>query len=364
MDINSRLTMSYYKDIAEINPEHNITLVQHVETKKVYVKKILKQYNKRIYIDLMLNPIAGLPQVYEVVESNDELTVIEEYISGDTLQEMLDANITISPYNICKYVIQLCEILSILHSQNPPIIHRDIKPSNIMITPGKQVILIDLNAAKYVDTTKSADTTLLGTKGYAAPEQYGFGSSSEKTDIYAIGMLLKSLISETAVESHLISDYLNPIIEKCTYIDPLQRYSTVEEVKDALYELPLLQMPTKPKRQKRDNRFKKYLPPGFRTGNIVHILLATAGYTLLVWLSSTLEVKDATPRFLLLERIFCFLIFLSIILISGNYMDIHRKLPLCRHSNIIVRLIGIILFNFIAIFVILLIMSIIGTIIL
>ena len=76
-------------------------------------------------------------------------------------------------------------------AQIAPIIHRDIKPSNIMITEQNHVVLLDFNAAKLYTNASTNDTVLLGTKGYAAPEQYGFGSSSPQTDIYAIGVLIK-----------------------------------------------------------------------------------------------------------------------------------------------------------------------------
>lgn len=89
---------------------------------------------------------------------------------------------------------ELCEILEKLHSANPPIVHRDIKPSNIIITNYDHVILLDFNAAKYFTDPNTSDTILLGTKGYAAPEQYGFGSSTPQTDIYAVGILLKELV--------------------------------------------------------------------------------------------------------------------------------------------------------------------------
>lgn len=88
----------------------------------------------------------------------------------------------------------LCEILEKLHSVTPPIVHRDTKPSNIIITNYEHVVLLDFNAAKYFADTDTADTILLGTKGYAAPEQYGFGSSTPQTDIYALGILLKELV--------------------------------------------------------------------------------------------------------------------------------------------------------------------------
>ena len=88
----------------------------------------------------------------------------------------------------------LCNILEALHSMTPPIIHRDIKPSNIIITSYNYAMLLDFNAAKQFSGQNESDTVLIGTPGYAAPEQYGFGSSSPKTDIYSLGIVLREML--------------------------------------------------------------------------------------------------------------------------------------------------------------------------
>lgn len=355
MDVNSRLALSYYKDIAEINSEHHVSLVQHIENNKIYVKKVLYQYNKDIYLSLLNHPVAGLPRLYEVIEADDELIIIEEYISGETLQEMIDCNKRIPIYEACEYILQICDCLSNLHNLNPPIIHRDIKPSNIMITPSSHVILLDLNAAKYVNNEKDVDTTLLGTKGYAAPEQYGFGSSNEKTDIYALGILINTIINDLAIKDIDLSDTINPIIEKCTYIDPSKRYDSVIDVKAHLLQIPFLSIPKKTTPVAAKN-WKTYLPPGFRTGNFLHILLGICGYSFITWMCATLEVKNSTPFSLIIERISCFLVFISIVLVSGNYMDIHKYLPICKSKNTFIKILGIILYDIIVMFVILIFM--------
>lgn len=357
MDINSLLVLSYYKDIAIINAEHHISLVQHIESNKIYIKKVLYQYNKDIFLSLLNDPIPGLPRLYEVVESNDELIIIEEYISGDTIQEMIDNNIQISVYDTCEYILQICDCLSRLHFRNPPIIHRDIKPSNIIITPNGQVILIDLNAAKFVNREEDIDTTLLGTKGYAAPEQYGFGASNEKTDIYAIGILIKTMIYNLSSNDMDVSNFINPIIEKCTFLDPNQRYKSILDVKSSISALPFLAIPKKiiPTDQ---IGWRKYLPPGFRTGNFIHIIIGSCGYAFIIWLCATLEIKNVTPFSLVIERISCFLIFLSMILVSCNYMDVHKYLPVCKNNNPIVRILGIILYDIVIMFAILIFMCI------
>ena len=142
------LPIACYKTIAVINEDHNIFLVQNMTTKKIYIKKILDIYNRQIYQYLYEYQIQGIPHDIGLYEDNNRLTVIEEFISGSSLQEKIDQN-DISAVAINHYMYELCEILEKLHSTNPPIVHRDIKPSNIIITDYNHVMLLDFNAAKY-----------------------------------------------------------------------------------------------------------------------------------------------------------------------------------------------------------------------
>ena len=192
MDLDQRLAISYYKPIAAINEPHHVYLVQHQETKKIAIKKVLDVYNLAVYAELYRNPIAGTPRIINYYEETGQLTVIEEYISGTSLQDKI-RHADISPNEMLQYMLDLCTILEQLHLHNPAIIHRDVKPSNVIITSYNRAVLLDFNAAKYHTAAKDSDTILLGTQGYAAPEQYGFGQSSPQTDIYSIGILLKEM---------------------------------------------------------------------------------------------------------------------------------------------------------------------------
>ena len=85
MDIESELTLSYYKEIADINRAHGVFLVQHTENKRIYVKKVMSVYNAKIYHHLKNHPISGLPFIHELVEADGSLTIIEDYVAGETL---------------------------------------------------------------------------------------------------------------------------------------------------------------------------------------------------------------------------------------------------------------------------------------
>lgn len=105
-----------------------------------------------------------------------------------------------------------------------------MKPSNVIITSYNRAVLLDFNAAKYHTAAKDSDTILLGTQGYAAPEQYGFGQSSPQTDIYSIGILLK----EMAEASHCQNPYIDAVTAKCTQMNPAERYQSIGELRQVL----------------------------------------------------------------------------------------------------------------------------------
>lgn len=227
--------MSDYKIISALNEEHKVYLVQSALSDKVYVQKILDVYNIRVYEYLYRNPVSGIPRIINYYEDGNQLVVIEEYISGTSLQEKID-NSDLSVSDIRSYMIMLCNILEALHSMTPPIIHRDIKPSNIIITSYNYAMLLDFNAAKQFSGQHESDTVLIGTPGYAAPEQYGFGSSSPKTDIYSLGIVLREMLGSITLTSDIapILHRLNLIADRCTQMTPAARYQSVAELKNAV----------------------------------------------------------------------------------------------------------------------------------
>ena len=338
MDYSKRLSISYYKTIATLNESHKIYLVQHQSTQKIYVKKILDVYNKDIYLSLSQNHISGVPQIIDLYEEENQLIVIENYVSGCSLQEKIDTS-DLNIDSIYKYMDELCTILEKLHAFQPPIIHRDIKPSNIIITEHDHVVLLDFNAAKYFTNLNANDTILLGTKGYAAPEQYGFGSSTPRTDIYALGILLKELTD--ALPSS--TKKFDKIIRQCTQINPDDRYHSVTELREALNSRkgPVATVSNK------STTFRDFLFPGFRTETPWKILVSSVTYLFIFWLCFTLEVENTTGLALWVERIFCLLIMLSVIFGCFNYLDIQSFFPLCKHKNRVLHYIGIILLDII-----------------
>lgn len=354
MDYAGRLAISYYNTIATINSSHKIYLAQHRETAKIYIKKILDIYNPDIYKYLMEHHITGIPQLYNVYEENGQLTLIEEFISGRSLQEIIDAR-TLTLDLIIRFVSELCDILEKLHILTPPIIHRDIKPSNIIITPCCHVVLIDFNAAKFLTDTSDHDTVLLGTKGYAAPEQYGFGFSTPQTDIYALGILLQELSSALSVKTNIF----DTLISKCTKMNPSDRIQTVQELK---IEIEKLQKDNNVGHNAADSQRKGLAPPGFRTRTPWKMFTASIVYLFIFWTCLSMEVKDITVFHLWLERITSLFIMLSIVFCCFNYCNVQRFISLCTNKHPFMRCIGIVILNLAVVFFLILVMLLLETI--
>ncbi len=334
MDLNQSLSVSYYKTIATINEPHKIYLVQHQESGKIYVKKILDVYSIDVYSFLKSHPVKGTPRIIDFFENEGSLILIEEYISGMTLREKIDS-VSLTKEQILSYTITLCEILDKLHSHVPPIIHRDIKPTNILITSLDNVVLLDFNAAKYHSTEKDreSDTVLLGTQGYAAPEQYGFGESSPQTDIYSVGVILK----EAANSIGAVDRSLDHIISKCTKMEPSKRYPSAIQLKHDLMKL----CEEKPEVENPAVLNLPFLPPGFRTLTPWKMVIAIPAYIMVFMVCLTLEVKNSTYASQWFDRIFVLIIVLTDIFVGYNYLGIQNRFFLCRSKNKLVHALAV-----------------------
>ena len=376
--------MSDYKIISALNEEHKVYLVQSALSGNIYVQKILDVYNIRVYEYLYRNPVAGIPRLINYYEDGNQLIVIEEYISGTSLQEKID-NSDLSVSDIRSYMIMLCNILNALHSMTPPIIHRDIKPSNIIITSYNYAMLLDFNAAKQFSGQNESDTVLIGTPGYAAPEQYGFGSSSPKTDIYSLGIVLREMLGSITPAPDIapILHRLNLIAERCTQMTPAARYQSVTELKNAVsqsyypaqHSTSAAGNSSQYAHHNHDNTnnaanadtakraihdsASRFLPPGFRTRTPWKMLLSSVAYLFIIWLCLSLELENTYGAKLWLERIFCLGMFIFAICCSFNYLNVQKILPLCKSKNRFLHYVGIILLDVAVIFALFVIMFII-----
>jgi len=190
-----------------------------------------------------------LPSIADIIENDDTIIIVMDYIEGRPLSDILLEEGTIEEDKVVDYAIQLCDVLDYLHSQNPPIIYRDLKPANIMLKPDGKITLIDFGTARKYNYDSVSDTTCLGTIGYAAPEQFAgetLRQTDARTDIYNLGATMYHLLtgvnpSEPPYELYPIrrwderlSNGLEKIILRATRKDPEKRFNDCKEMSYAL----------------------------------------------------------------------------------------------------------------------------------
>ena len=189
----------------------------------------------------------NLPSIIDVIDTDDSFIIIMDYIQGNSLNKALDEFGAQPQEYVIDWAKQLCDVLGYLHTRTPAIIYRDMKPANIMLKPDGNVTLIDFGTAREFKEKNLADTTCLGTVGYAAPEQFGgMGQTDARTDIYCLGATLYHLVTgmnpcEPPYEikpireiNPSLSSGLERIILKCTQRDPNDRYQSAAELMYAL----------------------------------------------------------------------------------------------------------------------------------
>ena len=250
-----------YTEVKELKDGKKI--VMDPETEKLYYRKSLSVFSVPVYRFLKNHDHPAIPRIKTFWQEEGKLVVIEDLIQGRTLEELLDkqsdkrsekqgisdaetgshkgtnedisniiddgAGDVLSFEEKKRILLEICDGLIFLHEAQPPIIHRDIKASNIMVTDEGHVMIIDYDAAKQFVPGSEKDTVLIGTQGIAAPEQYGFAQSDQRTDIYAFGKLVERVLPE--------SEQAMRIAGKATRFSPSARYKSVREMKADLAKM-------------------------------------------------------------------------------------------------------------------------------
>ena len=267
--------------------------------------------------------------------------MVEEYVRGITLPHFLEIN-GLDELRIKSITYQLAGILDRLHRREPPIIHRDVKPDNILILGDGTVILTDFNIARHVSGEKSRDTLIMGTAGYAAPEQFGFAESDERTDVYGLGATVREMLESAGVSSSVLSN----MVDKCTAIDPDDRFQSMREVMDYITDRNGAGETAGGKQMK-----DPYAFPGFRQGVWWHKVIAICGYLSMAYLGLGLKVEQLTnERALNLCRIALFLSFIAITFFSCDYRGMRSKVKWMRNFSVLGKICATILIDLIIFF--------------
>lgn len=185
----------------------------------------LEAYNK-----LQKIRCVNLPEIYDVLELDDGQIVLEEYIDGLTAAQVMETG-AYRNRGVRNVLLGVCDALAVLHDLG--IVHRDVKPENVMIENSGRVVLIDFNASRMASDANK-DTIILGTVGYAPPEQLGLSQTDARTDIYAAGVLYNVMLTGQHPSVTIASGRAGRIVRKCTAVNPNERFQTAAELWAAL----------------------------------------------------------------------------------------------------------------------------------
>lgn len=199
-----------------------------------------------------------LPSIVDIFDRDDSFLIVMDYIEGRTLSDILKEQGRQPQADVVDWALQICSVFKYLHSLNPPIIYRDMKPGNVMLKPDGNIMVIDFGTAREYKHQSSEDTIHLGTKGYAAPEQFqdNHQQTDPRTDIYNLGATMYHLVTGKNPSKppfkflpirqvdRTLSSGLESIILKCVAPDPNERYQTVDDLEFALEHYQELEVET------------------------------------------------------------------------------------------------------------------------
>ena len=202
--------------------------VLHLRNKKSKTDLVLRSFSHSVAAYEKLQNIrhVNLPEIYDVLAMDDGQIVLEEYIDGITVAQVMELDKYRSS-GARKVLLGLCDALTALHDRG--IIHRDVKPENVIVEKSKRVVLIDFNVSR-IESVATKDTVIMGTVGYASPEQLGLSQTDARTDIYAVGVLYNVMLTGQHPSVTIASGKAGRIVRKCTAVNPNERYQTAVEL--------------------------------------------------------------------------------------------------------------------------------------
>ena len=222
--------------------------------------------------------LTGIPKAYRIFEENSGVYFLREYIEGTPLSQMVLQKGGIQERELCRISIKICRAAEQFQKLEDPMIHRDIKPENIVITHGGEVAFIDFGTMRSYKKDSQRDTFVVGTRGTAAPEQYGYNQTDQRTDVYAIGRTMLYMATESYELDQIlecgVNRELKKIIKKACSFEPDKRYADAAELGRAI---------EKCQENNKKNGYKK-------AGAVVGLI--AAGYVLAILFPGTTVIKN------------------------------------------------------------------------
>lgn len=322
MDINIKSAFELWQFNPLISFNDRTRLVINKNTNLLMIEKIMGEEEFEIHRKLIGIKHENIIKVYDVIRNNHMCTVLEQYVAGQTLEQICCKK-TLSEEETKNIILQICCGLQALHKNN--IIHRDLTPSNIMLSDDGIVKIIDFDISRTEKDNAVRDTRILGTEGFAAPEQFGFKQSTPQTDIYALGVLMNFMLTGGRLPyEEMYSGKMSKIIKKCIEIDTEKRYKNVDEIAKILkgkktFDYSVI-----------DKIFDSI--PGWRNPKMSVKIWSTFGYALIVlfaYVCYNTFGKDFSS-IVYVTQVLILMFVLPIILFS-DFMSFQERLPILKH---------------------------------
>ncbi len=299
-----------YEILKDINDETKIAMKDN----DFFILKEISFEDTEIYKKLVKISNPNVVKFYPPATINDKFYAVEEFIHGITLAELMENIEKLDDTTILQYMTEICNGLKDIHSLG--IVHRDINPNNIMITKDNHIKIIDFGISRTVKLGQSKDTQILGTQGYAAPEQFGFCQTSPKSDIYSLGVLLNYMATKHIPSEKLSKGIYSEVIVRCTQIDENNRYENIDSL--------LLSLEKKMKISKIIKTV-----PGFRKGNLFHACIAVIYYinSAVFLIFSLIPTENCPLKRSVLQFIAMIFMLVIPVPIITDYKNYTRKIP-------------------------------------
>ena len=214
------------EELCSLNESGSTALVRRADG-RILVRKEIDAESLPIYrlIRELIDSgqLRRVPRIADIVETSFGAVVMEEFVAGETIAQCLQRGVVFSTEEIRRIACMLCDDLYVLHKNG--LVHRDLSSNNVVLC-GSEPYILDFGIARMVRDGANADTRLLGTPGFAAPEQYGFSQSDPRTDVFSLGMLMRAMLingERRGVEKYRVKR-LSKIVSKCVRMEPGERY--------------------------------------------------------------------------------------------------------------------------------------------